>query len=135
MYCACCRRVLRHIFPPLLFPLLLPPQVLYLAPESTAALNYGECMEQASLDYWSFGVLMYEMLVGCLPFHGKTLQDMLFAMEQEHGPITIPSDLEWNARTLLLGLLQYDPTQRAGHHGGIEEIMTHPFFTETNLIE
>lgn len=39
----------------------------YMAPEIMLGNQYGK-----TVDWWSFGVLLYEMLFGIAPFQGKT---------------------------------------------------------------
>eukprot|EP00947_MAST-08B_sp_MAST-8B-sp1_P005979 g5979.t1 len=116
-------------------PTYAADEVLYLAPEALAAITYGENMETAEMDYWALGVLMYEMMVGQLPFHGKTIEDMIEATHQADGSVKMPSILSWHARTLLSGLLETNPKQRLGYHGGMAEIMRHPFFSEQCRID
>ena len=46
--------------------------VEYMAPEVVNRRGHG-----AAADWWSLGVLMYEMLTGTLPFHGKSRTDTM----------------------------------------------------------
>ena len=45
----------------------------YIAPE----MLKGECSSNPSADYWSLGVIMYEMLVGIPPFNDSSI-DRIF---------------------------------------------------------
>ncbi len=46
--------------------------VEYMAPEVVNRRGHGP-----AADWWSFGVLMYEMLTGTLPFHGENRKDTM----------------------------------------------------------
>ncbi|KAI6181685.1 RAC serine/threonine-protein kinase [Aphelenchoides besseyi] len=94
----------------------------YLAPEVIENLNYGR-----SVDFWSLGVVIYEMLVGRLPFytqnHGKLFELILNA------PVRFPSSLSANARLLLSGLLMKDPSKRLGSgQNDWRELLPYGFF-------
>ncbi|KAJ6217626.1 hypothetical protein RDWZM_008783 [Blomia tropicalis] len=94
----------------------------YLAPEILEDTDYGR-----AVDWWGLGVVMYEMMVGRLPFYNRD-HDVLFELillEEVRFPRTISVE----ARNLLQGLLVKDPTKRLG--GGptdANEIMLHAFF-------
>jgi len=98
----------------------------YLAPEVLEDNYYGR-----AVDWWGIGVVMYEMMVGRLPFYNRD-HDKLFELilvEQVRFPLSL-SDV---AQSLLQGLLQKDPARRLG--GGprdAEEIKEHPFFAPIN---
>lgn len=42
------------------------------APEVILRQGYGK-----TIDYWSMGIILYEFLVGCVPFFGETPEGML----------------------------------------------------------
>ena len=46
--------------------------VEYMAPEIVNRRGHGPAS-----DWWSFGVLMYEMLTGTLPFHGDSRKETM----------------------------------------------------------
>ncbi|XP_065312667.1 RAC-beta serine/threonine-protein kinase-like isoform X2 [Gordionus sp. m RMFG-2023] len=99
----------------------------YLAPELIEDEYYGR-----AVDWWSLGVVMYEMLCGRLPFHHRD-HERLFQMIVSH-PVRLPtSTLSVPARSLLSGLLVKDPERRLG--GGpddAKEIMRQAFFESIN---
>uniref|UniRef100_A0A8C6M334 Protein kinase C n=1 Tax=Nothobranchius furzeri TaxID=105023 RepID=A0A8C6M334_NOTFU len=94
----------------------------YIAPEILLGQKYS-----FSVDWWSFGVLLYEMLVGQSPFHGDD-EDELFEsirMDTPHYPRWINKD----TKDLLERLFERDPTQRLGVVGNIQ---SHDFFKVIN---
>ena len=79
-------------------------------------------------DWWSFGVLMYELLFGETPFHHDQLEcacRRITEAELKFNPNKRVSD---NAKNLLEKLLMKDPTERLGYQRGYEEVIAHPFF-------
>uniref|UniRef100_A0A8V5H5E3 protein kinase C n=1 Tax=Melopsittacus undulatus TaxID=13146 RepID=A0A8V5H5E3_MELUD len=94
----------------------------YIAPEILQGLRYT-----FSVDWWSFGVLLYEMLIGQSPFHGDD-EDELFEsirVDTPHYPRWITKE----SKDLLEKLFERDPTRRLGVTGNIRD---HPFFKTIN---
>uniref|UniRef100_A0A8C9YV16 Protein kinase C n=1 Tax=Sander lucioperca TaxID=283035 RepID=A0A8C9YV16_SANLU len=94
----------------------------YIAPEILLGQKYS-----FSVDWWSFGVLLYEMLVGQSPFHGDD-EDELFEsirMDTPHYPRWINKE----AKDLLEQLFERDPTRRLGIVGNVR---LQPFFKTIN---
>ncbi|KAG9353229.1 hypothetical protein JZ751_017805 [Albula glossodonta] len=90
----------------------------YIAPEILLGQKYT-----FSVDWWSFGVLVFEMLIGQSPFHGDD-EDELFEsirMDTPHYPRWITKE----AKDLLEKLFERDPTHRLGVIGNLR---AHPFF-------
>ncbi|XP_033116575.1 protein kinase C delta type-like [Anneissia japonica] len=90
----------------------------YIAPEILRGQKYG-----SSVDWWSFGVLLYEMLIGQSPFHGDD-EDQLFDSILHDAPY-YPKWLGDDALKCISKLLDREPTQRLGVK---ENIRTHLFF-------
>ncbi|XP_071960952.1 protein kinase C delta type-like [Antedon mediterranea] len=90
----------------------------YIAPEILRGHKYG-----SSVDWWSFGVLLYEMLIGQSPFHGDD-EDQLFDSILHDLPY-YPKWLSEDALKCISKLLDRDPTQRLGIK---EPIRNHVFF-------
>lgn len=98
----------------------------YLSPEVIEDNQYGR-----AVDWWSMGVLLYEMMCGSLPFNNRTT-DLLFR-EILLKPVSFPATLSESAKQFLNGLLIKDPGKRLG--GGPDdarEIMIQPFFRGLN---
>uniref|UniRef100_A0A8D0HQ78 Ribosomal protein S6 kinase n=1 Tax=Sphenodon punctatus TaxID=8508 RepID=A0A8D0HQ78_SPHPU len=81
-----------------------------------------------SADWWSFGVLMFEMLTGTLPFQGKDRKEtMTMILKAKLG---MPQFLSPEAQSLLRMLFKRNPTNRLGAGpDGVEEIKRHSFFS------
>ncbi|XP_063706020.1 microtubule-associated serine/threonine-protein kinase 3 [Culicoides brevitarsis] len=96
----------------------------YIAPEVILRQGYGK-----PVDWWSMGIILYEFLVGCVPFFGETPEE-LFAH-------TVNDDIEWpdtedwpiqaEAKDIIMALLQQNPRDRLGT-GGAHEVKEHVYF-------
>lgn len=103
----------------------------YIAPEMIQKLHYNN-----SVDYWSFGILIYEMLSGSTPFYGLfDDQEKLYACIQK-SEITFtrfPKDPSKEVVSIIKKFLERDPLKRLGMefspHGNPKE---HPFFSTIN---
>ncbi|KAL1968610.1 hypothetical protein VTN77DRAFT_1820 [Rasamsonia byssochlamydoides] len=95
----------------------------YLAPELLLGNGYTK-----SVDWWTLGVLLYEMLTGLPPFYDENTNEMYRKILQE--PLTFPSQdiVPPAARDLLTRLLDRDPQRRLGANGAAE-IKAHHFFS------
>uniref|UniRef100_A0A8C9DV87 non-specific serine/threonine protein kinase n=1 Tax=Prolemur simus TaxID=1328070 RepID=A0A8C9DV87_PROSS len=94
----------------------------YMAPEVVNRRGHTQ-----SADWWSFGVLMFEMLTGSLPFQGKDRKEtMALILKAKLG---MPQFLSVEAQGLLRALFKRNPCNRLGAGiDGVEEIKRHPFF-------
>uniref|UniRef100_A0A2K6FUH2 Ribosomal protein S6 kinase n=1 Tax=Propithecus coquereli TaxID=379532 RepID=A0A2K6FUH2_PROCO len=94
----------------------------YMAPEVVNRRGHTQ-----SADWWSFGVLMFEMLTGSLPFQGKDRKEtMALILKAKLG---MPQFLSMEAQGLLRALFKRNPCNRLGAGiDGVEEIKRHPFF-------
>lgn len=93
----------------------------YLAPEVIRAMGYTKCV-----DWWSFGILLYELLVGYSPF-GSDQSHLVIYNSILDGKFRFPDHVSHTARNLICGLLNPDPNVRLGSRGP-EQIMRHDFF-------
>ena len=98
----------------------------YLAPEIINGKGHDNMV-----DYWTFGCLIYEMLMGHPPFSSnstsgnKNLKQLYEAIKI--GKFAISTKLDENAKDLIKRLLNTDPRSRLGANGS-EEVKKHPFF-------
>ncbi|XP_048468975.1 ribosomal protein S6 kinase 2 alpha-like isoform X2 [Rhincodon typus] len=97
--------------------------VEYMAPEVVNRRGHTH-----SADWWSYGVLMFEMLTGSLPFQGKDRKEtMTLILKAKLG---MPQFLSPEAQSLLRALFKRNPANRLGAGvDGVEEIKRQPFFT------
>ena len=98
----------------------------YLAPELLLAQDYNK-----TVDWWTLGVLLYEMLTGLPPFYDKVVNDMYRKIL--HEPLHFPDEdvVPSVARDLLTKLLNRNPAERLGANGSAE-IKSHPFFNSVD---
>ncbi|KAF9783451.1 AGC/Akt protein kinase [Thelephora terrestris] len=94
----------------------------YLAPEILNGQGYNK-----TIDWWTLGVLLYEMLAGLPPFYDEVTDKMYKKIL--HNPLVFGNEITPLARSILTGLLNRDPSQRLGVNGA-EEIKRHPFFAQ-----
>jgi serum/glucocorticoid-regulated kinase 2 len=92
----------------------------YVAPELLHHNPYGK-----AADWWSFGILVYEMLTGGTPFFSRNRAEMFSDIIET--PVCFPLWIDGNAIDLIDKLLQKDPLERIGLHG-TDEVTSHPFF-------
>ncbi|KAL6116627.1 prkcq [Pungitius sinensis] len=94
----------------------------YIAPEILLGQKYN-----SSVDWWSFGVLLYEMLIGQSPFHGRD-EEELFQSIRTDNPV-YPRWLTRDAKDILIKLFVREPEGRLGVKGNIRQ---HSFFSSTD---
>ncbi|KAK7743360.1 Serine/threonine-protein kinase [Diatrype stigma] len=94
----------------------------YLAPELLMGQGYNK-----TVDWWTLGVLLYEMLTGLPPFYDENTNEMYRKILSE--PLHFPGAdvVPPAAKDLLSKLLNRDPAERLGANGSAE-IKAHPFF-------
>lgn len=98
----------------------------YLAPEILKGQGHGK-----AVDWWSLGILLYEMIVGLPPFYSENINEMYELILK--APLKFPSSVPADAQSLLKGLLDREEYKRLG--GGPSdgaEIRAHPFFKNIN---
>ena len=98
----------------------------YLSPEMISKDGYGR-----SCDLWALGVVIYEMLVGSLPFVART--EKLVYRKILYSKPELPSFLSETVCDLIRGLLEQLPERRLGCGSkGWEEVKRHPWFAEVD---
>ncbi|XP_020227329.1 serine/threonine-protein kinase AtPK2/AtPK19 isoform X2 [Cajanus cajan] len=100
--------------------------VEYMAPE----IVMGKGHDKAA-DWWSVGILLYEMLTGKPPFSGGNRHKIQQKIIKDK--IKLPAFLSNEAHSLLKGLLQKDVSKRLGSGSrGSGEIKSHKWFKSLN---
>lgn len=96
--------------------------VEYMAPEVVNRRGHD-----FTADWWSYGVLMYEMLTGRLPFQGEDRKETMNQILK--AKLSMPHYLSPEAQALLRALFKRNPSNRLGSGAnGINDIKNHPFF-------
>jgi len=96
----------------------------YLAPEIIKGKGHSK-----PVDWWSLGILLYEMLVGLPPFYSENINEMYELILKT--PLKFPSFVPSDAQSLLKGLLERDPGKRLGSGSSdYKEIKKHEFFAK-----
>lgn len=99
----------------------------YLAPEIIKGEGHG-----SAVDWWTFGIFLYELLHGTTPFKGAGYKATLFNVVGQ--PLRFPETPQVSAvaRDLIRGLLVKEPQKRIAYKRGATEIKQHPFFEGVN---
>ncbi|XP_074577617.1 serine/threonine-protein kinase D6PK-like [Curcuma longa] len=99
----------------------------YLAPEIIKGEGHG-----SAVDWWTFGIFLYELLFGKTPFKGSGNRATLFNVVGQ--PLRFPDSptVSFSARDLIRKLLVKEPQCRLAYKRGSAEIKQHPFFDGIN---
>ncbi|KAH8836943.1 hypothetical protein MCOR07_006570 [Pyricularia oryzae] len=99
----------------------------YLAPE----VLLDEAGYTKMVDFWSLGVLVFEMCCGWSPFYAEDTQQMYKNIA--FGKVRFPKDtLSVEGRNFVKGLLNRNPKHRLGATNDAEELKQHPFFRDVD---
>ncbi|RCK58118.1 Protein kinase C-like 1 [Candida viswanathii] len=99
----------------------------FMAPEIVAGKPYDR-----SVDWWAFGVLLFQMLLCQSPFKGDDEDDIFNAIENDE--VKYPINLSRQTVLVLQALLTKDPSQRLGSGPrDADDIMEHPYFHDVNF--
>ncbi|KAI7747517.1 hypothetical protein M8C21_016719, partial [Ambrosia artemisiifolia] len=99
----------------------------YIAPEIISGVGHS-----SAVDWWAFGILLYEMFYGYTPFRGKTRQRTFANIL--HKDLKFPNSIavSLSGKQLIYRLLNRDPKNRLGSREGASEVKRHPFFRGVN---
>ncbi|KAL5201030.1 hypothetical protein ABZP36_035384 [Zizania latifolia] len=99
----------------------------YLAPEIIKGEGHG-----SAVDWWTFGIFLYELLFGKTPFKGSGNRATLFNVVGQSLRFPESPVVSFAARDLIRGLLIKEPQHRLAYKRGATEIKQHPFFEGVN---
>ncbi|KAF7729151.1 Serine/threonine kinase [Apophysomyces ossiformis] len=98
----------------------------FMAPEIVKGEKYG-----LAVDWWAFGVLVYEMLLSQSPFRGDDDDDVFDAILEDE--ILYPINMSRDSVSICQRLLTRDPSRRlGGGEADAGEVKAHPFFRGVN---
>ncbi|KAJ2649918.1 Serine/threonine kinase [Coemansia sp. RSA 1250] len=98
----------------------------FMAPEIVLEQRYGR-----AVDWWAFGVLIYEMILGTSPFHGEDENEIFDSILEDE--ILYPVRMSRDSVFICQALLEKDPSKRLGSGpNDAEDIMKHSFFAGVN---
>lgn len=83
-----------------------------------------------TVDYWSIGILLYEIIVGIDPFFG--MNDVNTKVKIMTKKVIVPKECSIQVADLINKLLVKDPKMRLGSKFGVDEILNHEFFNVIN---
>ncbi|EOA30450.1 hypothetical protein CARUB_v10013575mg [Capsella rubella] len=97
----------------------------YLAPELVSGNGHG-----SGVDWWAFGIFLYELLYGTTPFKGESKEQTLrnIVSTTKTASFHVDGDDSEEAKDLIEKLLVKDPRKRLGCARGAQDIKRHPFF-------
>jgi len=99
----------------------------YLAPEVVSGTGHN-----CAADWWTLGILIYEMLVGDPPFYAENQMGTYANIMK--GDMNFPEGLSPEAHDIILQFTNRNPPLRLGvTRGGIDLIKQHPFFLKYNF--
>ncbi|KAG5292028.1 serine/threonine-protein kinase nrc-2 [Histoplasma ohiense] len=101
----------------------------YIAPEVIKGDGHT-----SAVDWWTLGILIYEMLFGTTPFKGKSRNGTFANILRDEVPFPESSgspQISNICKSLIRKLLIKDETRRLGARAGASDVKTHPFFRTT----
>ena len=95
----------------------------YIAPEVFTQKGYGK-----EVDWWSLGIIMFEMMIGYPPFYSESSTETCKKILDWKNNFEIKSEVNISNEAIdILKKLINDPEKRLGRNGS-DEIKSHPFF-------
>merc|ERR1712151_880112 len=101
----------------------------YMAPEIIASTGHNR-----AVDWWTLGILIFELLVGRPPFEAQTVMQTYQKIRTGIKIVKFPKKkIKGDAKALVESLCQNDPSERIAMKGGAEKIRCHDYFKENGV--
>lgn len=100
----------------------------YLSPEVILGKGHNR-----PADWWSLGILIYEMMYGLPPFYTSNMQAMYRKIIREEVVFKPGITISANAKDIILKLLDKNQDSRLGSHADSLEVMSHPWFSDIDF--
>ncbi|EAR97756.2 Serine/Threonine kinase domain protein (macronuclear) [Tetrahymena thermophila SB210] len=93
----------------------------YISPEILNKQPYG-----MKIDCWSFGCILYALIVGHPPFQGQDIVQTLKKVTSQEQFFELPNNISDNLKDLLVNIINWNQDSRFT----IDQILMHPFYEE-----
>ena len=97
----------------------------YKAPE----INLGKGYDRMC-DFWSFGIIMFEMICGFKPFDINNNKELIIDYDNLNIPFI--DDIKYSSKDLIMKLLVVNPKERLGFNS-VDDIKNHEFFKNVDF--
>ena len=110
-------------------PINMDPNILIKMNENKMGINTDKMLGyDQKADIWSLGTLCYEMLIGKSAFNSKTMQELIYKVQ--NGTYAVPTKLSKEVVSFLNAMLQFNSKKRLS----CDELSRHAFLTK-NILE
>lgn len=101
----------------------------YMAPEVITGTGHN-----ATVDWWTFGILIYEMLYGRTPFVGNSRDNTFknICKSKVSFPVNSREPVSKECKSLIIALLKHDSKKRLGAIKDSNDIINMPFYADTD---
>ncbi len=99
----------------------------YISPEIINGKGYNYIS-----DWWSFGILCYELLFGIPPFYDKSIDKIFDLISSTQLSFPNHKYISNDTKDFIVKLLEKNPEKRLGYNQGYDVIISHPFFNRVN---
>lgn len=83
-------------------------------------------------DWWSLGILAYEMMYGLPPFYSKTQNDMFKLIQEGELKFNDKVDVSKEGKDFISKMLIRNPGNRLGSKNDVDDVLSHQWFSDLN---